>query len=1130
VSSLDTLREQIHALHGIPEKMPETTDLCRQALELVSREAQPELWAALNMELGLCLMLMRDEEPVQNLEKAIYHFEQSLEVFTRRAHPEEWASIQHNLGTIYGQRAPKGRADNWEEAIEYYKNALRVFTREDYPQEWADATFNLANIYLRWTGEKPRDNLDQAIAMYKTVLQVRKRETYPIEWAEIQCNLGTAWKNYRWGDYAAHVEKAIEYYQAVLSKLNPQDHPRSWARAKHGLGTAYWSRIKGNRQENVKRAIACYEAALKVRKRETSPVEWAETKRNLAVAYTEYYQEDWAKNLEHAIEILEQVRQVQTQDIDPLGWAETTCDLANTYFHRVRDGRLGNLERAIKYYEEALLVQRNQGALWGWGPVLHNLAVAYGERLSEDRLKNLEKAAQYGREALGAFDRDALLEWATAKTDMVDILWKKANLERQRGMGQAAATMKEAIGHGEEVVSALEGQPPSHRLALAHYNLGNAYSDILREGQPVSVNQEKAIEHYSRALDFYTRQDYPARWADTHNNLAVTYLERLHKDRAENVKKAIHHFSEALKVCTPDTFSVSTRRAARNLGNLHSEERHWQEAVASYRIALQATEELYQASLLRRSKEAELGQTADLYRRAAYAFARSDDLKRAVVALEQGRARLLAEALERDRADLEALKSTHSELYDGYIDTASRIAGLTRREMRAETLPSGADMAAEMRAAREELDQVAEAIRQVPGCEGFLAQPGFDDIAGAVLPDMPLAYLAATPAGGMALIVHGQDVDRIWLDDLTDAALSRRVRGWFETYSAYLKARQAYGRAGREMRSLLASISTSARQAWLTVLEDTLRWLWAVLMEPLVTKLRKLGYHHATLMPTGLLAFLPLHAAWHCQDTGPHRRYALDDVAFAYAPSARALTHARRLATVVRGENLFALDNPDRSLRYSEWEVKSVARHFADPWIASGDHATRNTTLYALPECDVYHFSCHGNNDWGDPMESKLWMFGGAPLALRDLLTLESQPQARLAFLSACETGLIGAELPDEVVGLASGFLEVGAAGVVSTLWAVADESTALLAGQFYDNWRTQGMDPLQALVSAQQWLRDLSAGELAKRFEAEEHKPEHLMPYEQVLHAHMRFAGLHPHVRPFAHPAYWAAFTLNGV
>lgn len=1081
---LDALA-RIEALRSSSERMPDRADLCREALELASRDAQPELCAALHFNLGICLAQMRTKDHARNLKEAICHFE----------------------------------------------CARQVFTMKGYPKEWASTTFNLAGAHLRLQGKR-REDLERAIIMYEDVAQeVYTRKASPIKWADVQCHLGTAWKNYRWEDYAAHVEKAIECYEAALSVLTQHDHPRSWARAKHGLGTACWSRIKGNRQENVKRAIACYEAALKVRKRERSPVEWAETKRNLAVAYTEYYQEDGAKNLEHAIEILEQVRQVQTQDIDPLGWAETTCDLANIYFHRVRDGRLENLERAIEYYEEALLVQRDQGAPWDWGPVLHNLAVAHGERLSKDRLKNLEKAARYSREALGAFDRDALFEWATAKTDMIDILWKKANLERQRGLGRAAATMEEAIGHGEEVVLAFKGQRPSHRLALAHYNLGNAYSDSLREGRPVPVNQEKAIEHYSRALDFYTRQDYPARWADTHNNLAVTYLERLHKDRAENVKEAIHHFSEALKVCTPDTFSVSTRRAARNLGNLHSEERHWREAVASYRIALQATEELYQASLLRRSKEAELGQTADLYRRAAYAFARNDNLKGAVVALEQGRARLLAEALERDRADLEALKSTHPELYDGYIDTASRIAGLTRREMRLETLPSGVDMAAEMRAAREELDQVAEAIRQVPGYEGFLAQPTFDDVTRAVQLDMPLVYLTVTPVGGLALVVQHEDVHRIWLDDLTDSALSRQVQRWFQAYSAYLEAIQACGRAGKERRSLLASIWTSARQVWHTVLEDTLRWLWPVLMEPLVTKLRELGCHYATLMPTGMLAFLPLHAAWNCQDTGSHRRYALDEVAFAYAPSARALTHAQRLTADVRGENLFAVANPHASLPYSEWEVKSVARHFANPWIASGDHATRNTALYALPECDVYHFSCHGNNDWDNPMKSKLSMYGGIPLTLRDLLTLESKPQARLAFLSACETGLIGRELPDEVVGLASGFLEVGAAGVVSTLWSVEDVSTALLVGQFYYNWQDRGMDPLRALVSAQQWLRDVSAGELAKRFEAERNKPEHErpMPREQALGARERYAGLHPHVRPFAPPFFWAAFTFSG-
>jgi len=144
------------------------------------------------------------------------------------------------------------------------------------------------------------------------------------------------------------------------------------------------------------------------------------------------------------------------------------------------------------------------------------------------------------------------------------------------------------------------------------------------------------------------------------------------------------------------------------------------------------------------------------------------------------------------------------------------------------------------------------------------------------------------------------------------------------------------------------------------------------------------------------------------------RTYALDRIAFSYAPSARALAHARQAASAAPGERLFAVDNPDGSLRHSRQEVDGVARHFAEPWLARRDHATRNTALHALPRCDVYHFSCHGNNNWNAPLESALWMHGNlepVPLTVRDLLGAAGA-QARLAFLSACETGLVAPTCP----------------------------------------------------------------------------------------------------------------------
>lgn len=56
----------------------------------------------------------------------------------------------------------------------------------------------------------------------------------------------------------------------------------------------------------------------------------------------------------------------------------------------------------------------------------------------------------------------------------------------------------------------------------------------------------------------------------------------------------------------------------------------------------------------------------------------------------------------------------------------------------------------------------------------------------------------------------------------------------------------------------------------------------------------------------------------------------------------------------------------------------------------------------------------------------------------------------RLALLSACETGLPGTQLPDEVVSLPTRLLQAGVAGVAASLWSVADLSTTLLLVRFY--------------------------------------------------------------------------------
>jgi hypothetical protein len=90
-------------------------------------------------------------------------------------------------------------------------------------------------------------------------------------------------------------------------------------------------------------------------------------------------------------------------------------------------------------------------------------------------------------------------------------------------------------------------------------------------------------------------------------------------------------------------------RAGRRWGAWAAEERRWQEATDAFDGALDAAEELYRRQVGRRGREAWLKLAPGLPADAAVAAARADLPARAVLALERGRARMLSDALDRDR-------------------------------------------------------------------------------------------------------------------------------------------------------------------------------------------------------------------------------------------------------------------------------------------------------------------------------------------------------------------------------------------------------------------------------------------------------------------------------------------------
>ena len=282
--------------------------------------------------------------------------------------------------------------------------------------------------------------------------------------------------------------------------------------------------------------------------------------------------------------------------------------------------------------------------------------------------------------------------------------------------------------------------------------------------------------------------------------------------------------------------------------------------------------------------------------------------------------------------------------------------------------------------------------------------------------------------------------------------------------------------------------------------KETLNWacgkIGAKVLAPIYSQLDRLPIARLILMPNLGLSLLPLHACTFAD--GGREVCLLDRYEITYAPSFDVLHHCQDLARLKASDDvsLLAVSNPTGDLRYAQSEVEEIRKLLPARILDSSEdnQATREAVMSEAHNYALIHFACHGYFDLNDPLHSALILAEPANLTAEEIFNQLRLPRARLVVMSACETGMVDAtDLADEYMGLSASFMYAGAPNVVSSLWAVDDESTALLMKHFYEAYRPhESTHPSRALREAQHWLRT--------------ERPE------------------------FAHPYYWAAFIVTGV
>ncbi len=187
-------------------------------------------------------------------------------------------------------------------------------------------------------------------------------------------------------------------------------------------------------------------------------------------------------------------------------------------------------------------------------------------------------------------------------------------------------------------------------------------------------------------------------------------------------------------------------------------------------------------------------------------------------------------------------------------------------------------------------------------------------------------------------------------------------------------------------------------------------------------------------------------------------------------------------------KSVVAFANATKDLPAAAVEGENIVKIFPEAKLFKGDEASKKNFFAFGGKAEVLHLATHGNSDNHNSLNNYLAMAGREKVAQNEIFELGLEGTS-IVTLSACDTAVSDRTDLSYVASLAEAFWLAGSRSVVASLWAVNDESTSVLMSEFYKQLRA-GKSKANALRMAQNSVRA---------------NPK------------------------FAHPYYWAAFTLFG-
>ena len=221
------------------------------------------------------------------------------------------------------------------------------------------------------------------------------------------------------------------------------------------------------------------------------------------------------------------------------------------------------------------------------------------------------------------------------------------------------------------------------------------------------------------------------------------------------------------------------------------------------------------------------------------------------------------------------------------------------------------------------------------------------------------------------------------------------------------------------------------------------------------------------IVPHGPLHYLPFQAL---RIDG---RYVIETHPVSVAPSMSIAVQLARRSPRIDAQ-LTAFGNPRIEDKYdlpgAEAEVRELAQLFPRNTVYLGTAATKSQFREAASITPMMHVAAHAEADQIDPLYSRILLANeGGKQSFLEAHEIIGMPMQRTALvtLSACESGLGRIAQGDEVLGFTRSFLSAGTSSLISSLWPVSDDATAILMGTLYAEL-ARGRDIQQAMQAGQ--------------------------------------------------------------